>query len=281
MRIITRSVWGSALQTALLFGIKYTPEENSTLNEKFNIQSGVTPGAGDSIQIPHVKYMCIGNNGHKVITGADGIPYTNPVEHEATDAALFNHLPFVLRETDNDLSAIERADYGLRKIENIEGVDYIAYYLKRMDLSSVAINLKKIIVLDGNSSVIDYIPTNENLNPIHPELPNDEVISTDGVSISASALITLLFDAADVEELINVSKIIYGNDDRAMISEIGLCSGIDKTVTSGSSTTYLEAICVQITTHITGYYPVGYSNRGFELQIEAGATEPLLAIGAE
>lgn len=280
MRIITRTVWGASLQTSLLLGLPYYPQENSTLNEKFDVE----PGGDLRGTIPHVKYFCIGNGGHRVIQGADGIPYTSPINHRASDAALFNHLPFVLREPSDDLTIDKRERYGLRRRETINGRPYIAYYLKRMDLSAVQLALQHTNVIEGNSTTTLFEPSNGNLNPEHPELPNEGVITTDGNYLTSSAIVPVLFDEDDVAELVNVARVLYDNEQRAAISEIGLCSGVDRVVTgevNGQQINYREALGVQIATHITGYYPVGYTNRGFELQIEAGATEPMLGEGVQ
>lgn len=279
MRIITRTVWGASLQTSLLLGLPYAPQESSTLNEKFDIEPDVDLAG----TIPHVKYFCIGNGGHRVIQGADSIPYTSPVNHRASDAALFNHLPFVLREVGDDLTLDQRERYALRRKETINGVNYIAYYLKRMNLAAVQLEMQHTNVVDGNSTTVDFTASNSNLNPEHPQLPNDGVITTDGNYLTSSAIVPVLFDEDDVAELVNVARILYDNEQRAAISEIGLCSGVDKTVTADSPSgqfNYREAVGVQIATHITGYYPVGYTNKGFELQVEAGATEPMLGEGA-
>lgn len=281
MRIITRTLLGANLQTALLLNLPFTVSASTTLNEKFNIEAGTALDPG---VIPKVRYYCIGNSGHRVITGADGIPYTSPINHRASDFALFNHLPFVLRELSDDLTLTQRAAYGLRKLEVINGVNYIAYYLKRIDVSSVSTEMYHTTVVDGISSTVPFIPGNDNLNPEHPALPNEGVISTDGNYLTASAIVPINFTEFDVTELMNVASILYDNEERAIISEIGLCSGVDKVVTStgaGGNINYNEAIAVQIVTHITGYYPVGFTNIGFELQIEAGATEPMLSEGIE
>jgi len=279
MRIITRTIYGSALQTSLLLGLDYVPEANSTLNEKFDIQADLTFNPGD---VPKVGFYCIGNGGHRVISGADGIPYTSPVNHRASDAGLFNHIPFVMRELNNDLSVEERDKYALRKIITVDTVDYIAYYLKRMDLTNVVQNLQHTTVTAGTQSTTPFVPNNGNLSPLQPELPNTGVITTNGDFLTSSAIMNVDFNEKDVEELVNVSLILYGTEDRAVISEVGLCSGVDRVVnvaTSLGNTNIRETLGVQIATHITGYYPVGYTNKGFNLQIEAGATEPLLGEG--
>lgn len=276
MRIINRTIYGSALQTSLLFNIPLVIPENTTLNKKFGILENFNLAEGE---LPKVQYFCIGNRGHKVVSGADDIPYTMPIQHKASDAALYGHLPFVLRELDNDLSIGEREKYALRKIETVEGVDYYAYYLKRIDMSEVTQKLENLVINNGTSTYSDFIPTESVLSPEPTELPNDTVITGDGVYLNVSALIDVFFSEQDVNEFVNVSEIMLGSADKAIISEIGLCSGVDS-VTSGGSPTgpinYREAVAVQIASFITGYYSLGYSNQGFELQIEAGATEPLV-----
>lgn len=280
MRIITRTVWGASLQTSLLLGLPHTPQPKSTLNEKYDIQ----PQKDLDGVIPHVKYLTIGNGGHRVIQGADGIPYTSPINHRASDAAPFNQLPFVLRPIDDDLTIDQREKYALRRREDIDGETYVAYYLKRLDLSAIEMVLQHTNVVEGNETTKPFEPSNGNLNPDHPELPNEGVITTDGNYLTSSAIVPIVFGEADVEELVNVARILYDNEDRAAISELGLCSGVDRVVTvEGPSgpINYREALGVQIITHITGYYPVGYTNKGFDLQIEAGATEPMLGEGAQ
>lgn len=278
MRIITRTIYGGALQTTLLLGTKFELVPNTTLNEKFGVQPTATLPVG---VIPKVNYFCVGNGGHRMTSGTDGIPYTTPINHRASDAALFNHIPFLIRELDDDISIAKRENYALRKIIDVEGIQYIAYYLKRMDTESVKIVLQHTNTTDGNTITTAYVPNNDNLNPTQPNLPNDGVITTDGNYLSSSAIITVIFDELDVAELVNVARVLYNNENRALISEIGLCSGLDLVVsTTGASGSfnYREAVAVQVVTHITGYYPVGMNNRGFELQIEAGATEPLLGV---
>lgn len=281
MRIIARTIYGAELQTALQLGLPYTPAAKTTLNEKFDIQANADL-QGD---IPHVHYFCIGNKGHQVITGADGIPYTSPIQHRAKDAALFNHIPFVVRKPDNDLSIDQRENYALRKREVYNGEEYVVYYLKRIDLSEVVLNMEYNQVVDGDTTTKPFTPTNDALNPTQPEMPNSGVITTDGTYLSVSAIIDLVFNDNDVQELINVARVIYDNEQMAVISEIGLSSGIDRVVSAdnanGQSFNYREAIAVQIATHITGYYPVGYTNQGFSLQVEAGSTEPMLGEGVK
>lgn len=278
MKTITRSIWGSALQTSLLMGLPHVAPANSTLNEKFNFLPGVKP---DAAKIPTIKYFCIGNGGHRNAIGADGAPYTAPVNHRASDAALFRHMPFVLRTMDNDLSVTERAKYAGRRIEEHGGRNYFAYYLRRLDLTNTVPQMQHTTVNEGVATTVPYAPTGANLNPTAPEMPSAGVITTSGNFLSTSGVVKISFTEQDIAELVEVARIMYDNEYMAVISEIGLCSGVDKTTTgSGAGNTqfnYLEAIAVQIATFITAYYSMGFTNKGFDFEVELGATEPMLS----
>lgn len=277
MRSTTRTIYGAKLQTSMLLDLDFDMVANTTLNEKFGIQSGVAPNAG---VLPSLKYFCIGNGGHRLITGADEIPYTSSIPHRASDAALFNHLPFVLREENNDLSSAERATYGLRREEVIDGTNYFAYYAKRLDLTGVDNALYRTTVTDGVVSSAPFVPTSSNLNPEQPEEGSVGVTETEGDLLSTTALIDVNFNENDVEELLAVAEIIYGNSNLAVISEIGLMTGVDRVVTvPGAGNTnfnFNEILVAQIAMHVTAFYSMAFATNGFNFQIQMGATEPLL-----
>lgn len=277
MKIITRTVYGSKLQSSKLLGLQHVIDANTTLNEKFDIQSGVMPNPADD---PDVRYFAIGRGGHRPITGADGIAYTTPINHRASDAACFHHMPFVLRDVNNDLTPEQRSKYALRKQETHGGYNYFAYYLKRLDLNGVVPEMRYTQVVDGVETTVPYTPTSSNLNPEPPEVSSSGVTTTDGNYLSTTASIKVAFDANDVLELLEVARIIYGNELVAVVSEIALCSGVDKIVpgpaAGGGNISYSEAIGVQVATHITTHYPMAFSNQGFEFTIDLGATEPLI-----
>ena len=279
MRTITRTIYGSRLQTAMLLGLPFVSAANTTLNEKFAVQSGVQPAGGTP---PTVGYFCIGNGGHRNVTGTDGKPYTSPVQHDPGDAALYSHLPFILREPDNDLSSLDRAKYALRKQITVSGEQYIAYYLKRMDLSDIDLIMMLNTTVDGVTTSVPYIPSAGNLNPTAPLIPPTGIISTTGTYLSASGLLNLNFTAQDVLELIAVAEIMYENPLMAIISEIGLVAGVDAIVTvddfEGNPFNYEEAIAAQIVTHITAHYPVAFTSLGFDFALEMGAAEPQIGV---
>lgn len=279
MENITRTAYGSYLQTCLLMGLPFSMMANTTLNEKFGIQSGIAP---DISERPTMRYYTIGNGGHKMTSGADGLSKPEPIQHRATDGAAFNHIPFVLREPEADLSNAERQNYGLRRQEQHNDVTYIAYYLKRIPMGSVVPALELKSVVDGVETTNPFVPDSSNLNPTPPVLNPEGVNLTNGDYTTATAKLVLQLTPADVAELLNVASILYNDEGFAIISEIGLVSGIDRLVESpgvGNTTiTFNEVIAAQIVSHLNAFYPLNFANNGTEIIIDVGATEPLFSL---
>lgn len=278
---IVRTVYGSSLQTALLRGIDYTIPEHSTLNEKFGVGSGVQPKS-----TPVLRYYAVGSGGHRVQAGADGVAYVAPIRHRASDAACYNHEPFALRQEGNDFTEEELSKYALRTKESLNNKNYVGVYLKRLveDDASKKITMEHTTVVDGVSSTVPFIPTSDNLSPVAPAVSSREATTTNGDFLSVTNDVGIVFDEVDVKEYINVARIKYDNPLRAVISELALCTGTDQSI-SGSGTgnqpiVYNEAVGVQVATHVTVYHAVGYTNKGFSIRVELGATEPMMGEGA-
>lgn len=278
-RIITRTINGTRILAALQQGKPYTHVPNTTLNEALGIHAGTMPTDGDT---PHVRYYCIGVKGHINRVGADGGHYTQARQHSPDDFGLYQQIPFLLRPTSEDLSPAERVNYGLRKIITINGENYIAYYLKRLTISADPVKMLHNTVVDGVTTTVPFVPTNANLHPqpIDPEAVN--VVSTNGTYLTTSAMIDLLFDANDVAELKEVARIMFGDEVRALISEIGLVAGSDRTLSitdpGYSAFNMNEVVMAQIVTHITGLWPVAFTSEGFRYGLDLGGNEPLIGV---
>jgi hypothetical protein len=279
MENITRTIFGSYLQTCMFQRRPFVLVPSSTLNEKFGIAADQMPAANE---IPWAGYFAIGNGGHRMSVGAGGVTKTEPVQHKATDAALYNHIPFVLREMENDLTVVERQQFALRRKESHGGRFYFAYYLKRIDLSNAVPAMEYITAEGGTQTVTPFVPDSSNLNPVPPEISPTGVNVTGGDYVSATSKNDLKFTPWDIQELLNVAKVLYDDDSYAIVSEIALCSGLDKVLQSpgvGNTTiNFTEAIAVQVMTHINTFIPAKYSNQGTETLLDLGATEPLFAL---
>lgn len=275
MENVTRTVYGSALQTAQYSKLPFNLIQNTTLNEKFNIQSGIAPS-----EMPTVGYYCIGNGGHKFQSGIGGVALIKSLEHKATDAALFSHLPFVLRAVNNDLTLTQRAKYALRKQVTINSVDYIAYYLKRIDTSAAVIAMKLQTTNNGTTSTSSFVPTAGNLSPTPTEITNSGVNPLQGQYAIVSSTLGLTLTADECQEILNAAAIIYGDEGYAVISEIGLCSGVDKVISLPGGDSFTEAIAVQVTSHIGTFHSVQAARTGIAGTLELGSAEPMLTLSA-
>lgn len=279
MNSVTRTIYGAYLQTCLLTGVAPTFPEHTTLNEKFDIQRGVLPAQNE---FPRMAYYTIGNRGHQSVTGAAGIDKPEPVQHRATDAALYGHIPFVLRPVANDLTQAERAKYALRREEIHNGLRYAAYYLRRIPMNTV-VPVMEYKVVDGSTTTITpFVPNSSNLNPTRPVVNNTGVNVTSGEYVIARASMSLQINEAEASELLNVAKVMYDDEGYAIISEIGLCTGVDKIVqvstVGGGTFNFLEAIGVQIVSHVSSIIPMASSRAGTDIELSVGANEPLLAL---
>lgn len=278
-RIVIRTIYSAELQTAKFLNIPYAVRNNTTLNQKLDIQANAVPDLGVK---PSMKYLAIGNRGHRVQVGGDGFSFISPVSHRPSDSSLYGQIPWVIRPVTQDLPADQRAKFALRRTENIEGDDYYVYYLKRLDYTDVTTGLFLTTIRDGDITTVPFIPNNSNLNPTQPEIPPNGATSTleQGDYLTAKALLRINLTPSDVSELINVATILYGDENYAIISEFGLCSGIDKTInvlsTGGANISFVESIHTQISSFISTYHQLSFANNGLEFTVDVGANEGLL-----
>lgn len=277
MQQVVRSAQGAYLQTCHYLRSPYSVMPHTTLNEKFGIHSTETL---EGIETPSVAYFTVGNGGHSVAIGADSIPLVNAVQHIPQHAALYGQLPFVLREPDKDLTAGERARYRLRRIEYHDSKPYVAYYLRVLDLTDSMPQIQHVTIIDGVSEATPFEATSDDLSPTPPVVSNTGVNIVTGDSIFCSSRIPITMSREDVAEFVNAVNIIYGSEDYAIISEIALCSGIDRQVTgdfNGVSSTYTDALAVQVINFISAFYVMAFCNDGFTIYTNVGSLEPLLS----
>ena len=78
MQNIVRTAAAAALQTSLLLNKGLEIKPNSSLNQKFEIEQDTVISDSDRIAM---RYVTIGNGGHRFIAGANGISRPEPVQH--------------------------------------------------------------------------------------------------------------------------------------------------------------------------------------------------------
>lgn len=298
--IITRTIYGAQVQTAKSLGLKHPIPQYTTLNEAINdvvlcpnLPSVLTRGMEypatynyetDTSELK-MQMVCIGNKGHEMtVKGTNSIPTNVAKERYATDAVLKNMIPFVVVPVDSDLSAEKRKRYRLRRTHLINGVLYVAYYGRMIDTTVVA---PESVIATTVGEVTKYSEFEPSVNNMRPsDVPTTAALT--GVYVSVSAPYSLAFSAEDTQNLLDACAILYGDSDLAMISEIAVCSCVDKPIiqrypnngtqnpANVNGTTLKEAVGVQINLMVS-MKPIDIEtlNAGTSISLELGVTEPL------
>lgn len=277
MQKIVPTQLSNYLQVSSFLDTPFQQFEDTTLNQKFDIQASALLPPGSR---PALKFYTIGIGGHGYTMGPNSIPLSQVIDHSSGDAGLYRHLPFVLRPINDDLTAGERSRYCLRKIVEVDGTNYVAYYGKRLNMTGVIPKMTKRTIIDDQTVIEEYVYTEANLSPTPPEIPNTGAVTTSNEYLATSAIIPMPFTEADVAELYNVAEILFGDRRMAVISEFGFCTAVDAVVsinTPAGAVTFKETICAQISTIISGHYEMIYNSKGFDFNLEVGAVQPLLA----
>lgn len=298
MRNVTRVAAGAYFQLAKAIGAPIIPPANSTLTELINNPDAVpfqpaVPTAGmefpddfnyqtDSPNM-RMQYLAIGSGGHYSVVNAstkrsrmDSKPYS------PRQTGFFDIMPFVVRDTDNDLDAEQRKRYRGRKVITVNGVNKIAYFYRHIDLSSAAITQTIVKKDKGVITSVPYKPTITDL------IPPDPVVSgvSDGSYIRTLIALDITFTAEEAAWLREVAEIWYGDANEAIVSEIAICSGVDKTITKrypllGNQTpqpvasSLKEAVGIQINVIESLYHAMTFSNGSVTEKVYIGTEDPL------
>lgn len=279
MLSVTRTIYGGELQTAMIQGIPYVYEPNSTINEALDINPGVIPSAG---VYARMKYYIIGVGGHKLGAGASGRPKTVEEEFEPTSGSLYEQRPFVLRLESNDLTEQQRLNYGLRKKLVINSKNYVAYYGRVIDQTNTKTTKSLYKKRNNVDSYLPFIPSNDNIKPTPPIiLPNQSVPTlANADKVVVSSVTTIPFTEWEVNEYVSAIRIIDGDEDYAVISEIGLVAAFERVVTAegagGASFQFKEMMGSLLIQYITLYIDFNSANLGTQFTIDAGVGEPMV-----
>lgn len=272
---IQRSCNTGQLLTSMYIRKPYVPLTNSTLNEKFSINPDEIPAVGE---YPSLSLWCIGRGAHQLVSKTSGgsSPMRTPIF--ATDNSLELITPFAIRELTNDFSAAERQKYALREVREINGITYALYWARYLDMSNVSQVTELQITEDGEvvSSGL-YNPAPESLEPPARNY-NDTSVETSRQRVTTYASIDVSFSEDDVQELIDACTILYNDPTAAVVTEIGMLSGIPRSMpisTASGQEMMNESVAVQLNAHVSTYQAVHLGSKGFDLSIITGAGEPL------
>ncbi len=245
---------------------------NTSLNEKFDILPEKHCGEGI---YPTLKYFAIGLGGNIILDNTDKYAYS---QHQAINGALFDHIPFVIKKVEEDLTPEEQKNYRFRKYMIVDEVEYFAYYLK-VAPPPESRDFFTEIVRNGDKNVLSVFNTNTDriLNPV-PIDKNALKNSKEVKYINKIIKFFFIFSKSEMEELFNVFKVL--KLDATHINEIGICSGVDYETETGG----LEAIDTQVafiaqTDLFLATDMVGDKDP-INLWLEIGGSEPLYNVNS-
>lgn len=268
-----RTIWKHDLELAQTFGLEYNIKPNTTLNEKLNILAQEKKPQGT---YPLLRYYCIGCGGLSLIDQPTTYPYSY---HQPTDASLFKMIPFILRPVSRDLSVVEKSKYRLRKELNIKGELYAAYYLKAFNLDR-DINYKDDFIQISQTLSPFSLKDRDVLNPT-PVTKVDKITSNNTTFVTKLVKIAIELSEQELREIQNVFNLLkdtlFNTDEinvKLNITELGLCTGVDKVISNGMT----ESIATQIAYHIGVNFDLDVyikTHTEFYKTFELGGTEPL------
>ena len=234
---------GSHLGLTSLLPVDFASNHECTLNNHLNIQANTVPS-----YTPKLRYFGVGIKG---CYNADDDILVSAYNPSRANMNLFTPIPIRCVPVDEDLTDSERALYRLRQRKTLaDGNEYFLYWLKCLTIDS-EIKFKRINPLTGAEEA--YELDSSNLTPT-PEKPStDSTVTSSTSSIIAYGTASLEITADEILEYINVA---FDGDTRyARISELGLFTGDDKTVTGTTgqdvSISYTEAVYTMLHSHLT------------------------------
>lgn len=279
MNTVQSTAYGLEVMLRMLFGHPPAMDAKSTINERLDILGNARPTATEKMQM---GILVAGNKGHEVTVGNGGIGLTSILDHMSTNASVYNPMPFCMRTVDEDLPLAQRIKYALRKEVTVGGINYYAYYGLRLAIGTDDVHIvKKKITTEGETVIEEpWAPTTSDLYPDPIKLPQTGAVTSTDVKIQVSAITTVKLNASDIEEYINVAKIMYGGDERyAVLSEFALCTGADRQVTVQSTSgniNFVESIGTQAFAFAADHKAVYYNSQELTLDFDVGAQIPLL-----
>lgn len=219
------------------FGCTPRHDISTTLNNKFGVFPTRLP-----VHEPQVKYFCWGVGGRindtSTLSSAQYVAGTNMAPYAIRP---FRAVPF-----EQDLTAIERANYAMRQVTTINGTPYCLYYLKKIDFSQSQV---QYIRTDPNSGILTtYELDYTNLSPVPPIADSNGVLTDVADSVSVVLPGTCTITGEEVFESMSVMD--AGDTRYSVVSEMGFVSASTESVqaldNAGVQFSYDEAILAQM-----------------------------------
>lgn len=277
----------SYLELLRATGKDYQAIPNSTLNQKLGISHApIWPPTGSGIlnsNFPIIKYMAIGSGGHAYQSGGGASQGTIKTKvHDSIHCAMYKQMPFAVRPLDEDFTPAERAEYRLREVKTIDGVQYAFYWLKVIDLNAITPTLRVVHIENGEIiEEWDYDPEDrldEQLNPEVIDISNVDVNTVNGLHLMVKSQITVELNASQLAEIVTAMAVLHPGStvDDATISEVAVVWGFDFEKNISEPQPMIEAAGAQIISHITTHVALRYHNNLIRLSYGLADGLPVL-----
>lgn len=273
---ITRTIFAAHLSTCKMMNRPFSVLPNSTLNQKFNVHPNEVPSINE---YPVLGYIGIGNKGASYEVTTSGYVLTTPIPHLPRDASLYNFIPFVVRDINDDISSTERMKYRMRVPIQINNTTYVAYYLRALSIQDLIPTVEMRNVAGETITTTTFTPTLSDLSPTPPVLSNTNVNDPNGDYLVSTAKVTFTLNQTDVANIMDACALLYGDPRYAVINEIALCTGLDKIVQGlfGATTNnYTDTIATQVAAFISQYHALTPNTTQVTIDLDIGSVEPLL-----
>lgn len=272
-----RTAIGAKLQTAQKLNLPYTLDDNSVMNKQLNILPDELPD-----RTPWTQYVGLGIGGLSArFIGDRRRIELYPFPHDPRHTGFFEQIPWVVRPITDDLTTTERVKFRLRKIQDVRGVRYAFYYLRKLNTTGMAVRLEYRVIQDGNVTSTPWEPSPDDQHPVPMQVNPGQVLTTGDDYVASTAKSLVEFTPWDIAELVNVGRVLFESETAITVSELALLSGIDVQTTgdfNGIQLPITEAIGVQINDFISTLVPTNYTQSGAGVDLDIGSTEPLLAL---
>ena len=188
-----------------MFGLTRNKDQHLLINNSLGVAHSETDTVLNSAtQKRQVGYFMVGNGA--ACQETPGKYYTAKND----ETKMYNPIPFRMVPLATDLSTAEQEQYRLRKIVNINGVDYAAYYAKKFEPSSV--------ILEYNAA--QYKPIDSHTVPVDE---SDSTHPLRGGSVLAYITFSISIEENELKEWFRITS----NISNCAMSETGLILAAD------------------------------------------------------
>jgi hypothetical protein len=280
---VTNTGWGNIITKCVVTRQPFNLPQYTTLNERYNILAtqSIGPKNGKDFEL---KYFGVGIRGSdcdgKNLLGATKMKVN---QHQPKDANLFVPIPFACRPVASDFDNVNRGKYRMRTVQDVNGVATAFYWLKLISFANY--NPQVMVITrdeNNNETPVPYIPEKDDLfNPTPVDFISTGSVPISNVYMNSSAILDCSLDQADLTEMENACRILYGDASLAAPNEVGIAYGIDTQtdgqIGQGAVIRYTEVLSAVYAHYITERDArSALNNVRLQYAFDHGASEPML-----